>query len=79
MDLSRNWGLISEETQKKIENSIILCAGCGLGALVAIIAARAGFKNFILADGDRVEASNLNRQPFFIAHLGRNKAPTLGI
>lgn len=74
MDLSRNWGLISGETQKKIENSTILCAGCGLGALVAIVAARVGFKNFILADGDKVEVSNFNRQPFFVEHLGRNKA-----
>jgi molybdopterin/thiamine biosynthesis adenylyltransferase len=74
VDLSRNWGLISRETQEKIENATIFCAGCGLGALIATIATRIGFKHFILADGDKVEASNLNRQPFFLEHVGKNKA-----
>jgi len=73
MDLSRNW-LISDDTQKKIENCTLLLAGCGLGAVVAETAIRVGFRNFILIDGDRVELSNLNRPPFQRFHLQRNKA-----
>ena len=76
LDLSRNWGLISPETQRKIAISSIFLAGCGLGARIAEIAVRTGFKNFIVADGDKVEASNLNRQPFFQHQLGKNKAET---
>ena len=73
MDLSRNW-LIPGEVQKKIENSTIFCAGCGLGALIALQATRVGFRRFILADGDIVTPDNLNRQPFFTEHIGKNKA-----
>jgi molybdopterin/thiamine biosynthesis adenylyltransferase len=74
LDLSRNWGLISPETQEKIKRATILCAGCGLGALIAEVATRIGFENFILADGDTVTESNLNRQPFFADDVGENKA-----
>jgi molybdopterin/thiamine biosynthesis adenylyltransferase len=74
LDVSRNWGVISEETQKKIENSVVFSAGCGLGGLAVTFAARVGFRKFILADGDIVTPDNLNRQPFFVKHLGRNKA-----
>lgn len=45
--------------------------------MAAVQAARLGFGRFILADGDRVELSNLNRQQFLRAHLGRNKAEVL--
>jgi len=38
-----------------------------------------GFKNFILIDGDKVSADNLNRQAFRYKHLGQNKAKALAL
>jgi sulfur carrier protein ThiS adenylyltransferase len=53
-------------------------AGCGgLGSNAAVALARAGVGRLILADGDVVEASNLNRQHFFRADLGRSKVEAL--
>ncbi len=69
-----NWGFISTESQKKIRKSRVLLAGCGLGSNIAILAARTGFNKFVLADGDKIEMGNLNRQAFRLEHLGRNKA-----
>jgi len=69
-----NWGFISAESQEKIRHSRVLLAGCGLGSNIAVLAARSGFTKFVLADGDRVELSNLNRQTFRLEHLGVNKA-----
>lgn len=70
----RNAGFISPEEQEKIRNAAVLVAGCGLGSVIATLAARTGFTRFILADGDSVETSNLNRQAFSREHLGMNKA-----
>lgn len=39
-----------------------------------MLAARTGFTKFILADGDKMEVNNLNRQPFSLCQTGRNKA-----
>ncbi|MDO8513727.1 MAG: ThiF family adenylyltransferase [bacterium] len=75
--LRRNFGLISNDTQKKIKKTKILLIGCGLGSQIAISAARKGFKNFILCDGDKVELSNLNRQAFDIKDVGVNKAKAI--
>ncbi|QEH61241.1 ThiF family adenylyltransferase [Spiroplasma chinense] len=50
-----------------IENEIILILGCGgLGTVVLDCMLRAGFKKFILIDGDKIEISNLNRQLFLV-------------
>ncbi|MDC7222586.1 MAG: sulfur carrier protein ThiS adenylyltransferase ThiF [Spirochaetales bacterium] len=52
--------------------------GCGgLGSNCASMLVRSGFKKFLLMDGDRVEASNLNRQIYFPRHVGRYKAAAL--
>jgi SAM-dependent methyltransferase len=72
--VSRNWGFLTPEIQRKIKRTRILLAGCGLGSNIALLAARTGFTKFILADGDIVEASNLNRQAFSLCQTGRNKA-----
>jgi molybdopterin/thiamine biosynthesis adenylyltransferase len=69
-----NWGFIDAESQTKLRAARILLAGCGLGSNLALLAARTGFTNFILADGDVVKLGNLNRQAFRREHLGRNKA-----
>src|SRR3989338_1640970 len=72
--VDRNWGYINNSLQKKIKKTRILFAGCGLGSVIAEIATRLGFLNFILADGDKVELSNLNRQIFNKSQIGANKA-----
>jgi len=63
--------------QKKIKKTKIFFVGCGLSSQVALLATRTGFSNFILIDGDKVEAHNLNRQSFRYKHLGQNKAQAL--
>ncbi|MBI4338853.1 MAG: ThiF family adenylyltransferase [Chloroflexi bacterium] len=70
----QNWGFLSEEEQSRIAGTRVLLAGCGLGSNIALLAARQGFCRFIVADGDVVELSNLNRQAFRREHVGQNKA-----
>jgi molybdopterin/thiamine biosynthesis adenylyltransferase len=74
---SRNTGLLTAEEQEKIKKTRILIAGCGVGSVVAAAAARFGFANFVLADGDKVEISNLNRQEYSKNDVGVNKAIAL--
>jgi molybdopterin/thiamine biosynthesis adenylyltransferase len=71
---ARNWAYISPELQERLAATTLLTAGTGLGSVIAVLAARTGVQRFILADGDVVEESNLNRQAFTRAHLGQNKA-----
>ena len=71
---SRNWGLISPEIQEKLREQIIFFAGVGLCSEMVVQSCRLGFRNFILADGDTVEISNLNRQAFTLPQVGYNKA-----
>jgi len=49
----------------------------GLGSTVAVSLARAGVGRLIIADFDRIEASNLNRQQYFIRQIGRLKVEAL--
>jgi len=74
---SRNLGLLTEEEQKAIDDKTLLVAGCGVGSLVAISAARLGFEKFILIDGDRVELSNINRQGYSSHDVGKFKVNAL--
>lgn len=50
----------------------------GLGSNCAMLLARSGVRAFTLADFDRVEASNLNRQFYFAEDLGQSKVAALG-
>jgi len=53
-------------------------AGCGgLGSNVAVALTRAGVGHLILADFDKVEPSNLNRQSFFQRDIGRSKVEAI--
>ncbi len=53
-------------------------AGCGgLGSNIAISLARAGIGRLLLVDFDRVDLSNLNRQQYEIADIGRYKTEAL--
>jgi sulfur carrier protein ThiS adenylyltransferase len=49
----------------------------GLGSSVATSLARAGVGRLIIADFDRIEASNLNRQQYFVGQIGRRKVLAL--
>jgi len=63
---------------RKLSRACIGIAGCGgLGSNVAVMLVRAGVSNLVLADFDHVEASNLNRQHYFIEDIGRRKVQAL--
>lgn len=49
----------------------------GLGSNCAMHLVRAGFKRFVLADFDRVDFTNLNRQAFFAGQVGDSKVRAL--
>ncbi|HLP60253.1 MAG TPA: sulfur carrier protein ThiS adenylyltransferase ThiF [Candidatus Deferrimicrobium sp.] len=61
-----------------LTKSTIAIAGCGgLGSNAAVALTRAGIGKLIIADYDVVELSNLNRQYFFLADVGKNKTDAL--
>ena len=49
----------------------------GLGSNAAVALARAGIGKLIIADYDRIEMSNLNRQQYFWAQIGKVKVRAL--
>lgn len=49
----------------------------GLGSNVAVALARSGVGRLIVADFDKVEAHNLNRQQFFVDQIGKPKVVAL--
>lgn len=54
-----------------LKNAIVGVAGLGgLGSNIAISLARIGVGKLILVDFDIVEPSNLNRQQYFVEHIG---------
>ncbi len=73
----KNRYFVGKYEQDKMRNECIFAAGCGLSSQIIILAARTGFEKFILADGDVVEESNLNRQVFDIYDIGKNKSEAL--
>ncbi len=74
---SRNRIYISEEEQEKIRQTRILLAGAGIGSIIAECALRFGFENITIVDGDKIEESNLNRQNYVKADIGKYKAEAL--
>ena len=75
--VTRNEGYVDAATQGKIRDSRLLIAGCGLGASTAIAAARMGFEQFVLIDGDSVDLHNLNRQFYDFEDVGQPKVAAL--
>jgi molybdopterin-synthase adenylyltransferase len=73
----RNAGYVSEAVQRRVRETRLLVAGCGIGSTFAETAVRIGFERFILADGDTVSAHNLNRQAFSAADVGKPKVRAL--
>jgi adenylyltransferase/sulfurtransferase len=73
---SRQIRLFGEEGQEKLRRTGVFIAGAGgLGSAVSIYLAAAGFGRIVIADCDRVELSNLNRQILHASSdVGRPKA-----
>lgn len=72
--VTRNIGILTRKAQSKIRATKALIAGCGVGSVIAELAARTGFGSLLLVDGDCVEPSNLNRQIYSAENIGQNKA-----
>lgn len=63
---------------KKLKEGKVAIAGLGgLGSNIAIMLARIGVGQLLLVDFDIVEPSNLNRQSYYIRHLGLSKTIAL--
>ena len=64
--------------QDKLQKAKVAIAGLGgLGSNIAIGLARIGVGQLHLVDFDRVDLTNLNRQHYFIHHLGQCKTEAL--
>ena len=63
---------------EKLKNAAVGIAGLGgLGSTVAVALARANIGRLIIADFDKVEQGNLNRQQYFIDQIGQNKVDAM--
>ncbi|MGA2361918.1 MAG: sulfur carrier protein ThiS adenylyltransferase ThiF [Candidatus Aminicenantales bacterium] len=58
-------------------SSVGIAGAGGLGSNVAISLARAGVGRLVIADFDRIEPSNLNRQQYYVDQVGRVKVEAL--
>lgn len=68
----------TEEQRRRMKAACVGIAGAGgLGSNAAMMLARSGAGRLIVIDGDKVEPSNLNRQHYFPAHVGRPKVEAL--
>jgi molybdopterin/thiamine biosynthesis adenylyltransferase len=76
--LSRNVDIIAPREQAALLAMRILIAGCGtVGGSIVEPLTRLGVCDFVLADPDRFELSNLNRQAARLADVGRLKTEVL--
>ena len=68
----------TREDVEKLRNAEVAVAGLGgLGSHVSVFLARAGVGHLHLVDFDKVDMTNLNRQHYFISHLGMDKTEAL--
>jgi sulfur carrier protein ThiS adenylyltransferase len=66
------------EVITRLSSSVVGIIGLGgLGSNAAMMLARSGVRRFVLADFDRVERGNLNRQLYFEDQIGRPKTDAL--
>ena len=67
---------IGEKGQLSLRNSTVLMIGCGgLGSAVGMYLAAAGIGTLIVADGDKLELNNLQRQVIYRkSNIAQNKA-----
>ena len=69
---------LKPEKLQLIQNTKVGIAGAGgLGSNCAFNLVRTGFKKLVIVDFDRVEASNLNRQFYFLDQIGLPKVNAL--
>lgn len=75
----RNRGLISDRDQSRLRNCRVAIAGMGgVGGVHLTTLTRLGIGKFTIADPDRFEVANVNRQcGATMANLGRNKAEAM--
>lgn len=67
-----------KEVYEKLEKSRVAVAGLGgLGSHIAVMLARSGVGTLHLIDFDNVDISNLNRQEYYVQHIGRPKTECL--
>lgn len=73
---TRNIGFVSEAEQQRLHDAtVFVCGTGGMGGAAIQALARAGVGRLVLADIDRYEVSNLNRQVFcFTDTIGQPKA-----
>jgi molybdopterin/thiamine biosynthesis adenylyltransferase len=73
---SRNIGFVDAHEQQLLnEARVFVCGVGGMGGAAFMALIRAGVGRFVIADIDRFEVSNLNRQVFaFIDKVGQEKA-----
>ena len=71
---------LGEVKLAKIEKAKIGIAGAGgLGSNCAACLVRVGFKHFTIADFDRIDATNLDRQFYFEDQVGMKKVEALRV
>ncbi|MFW5499330.1 MULTISPECIES: sulfur carrier protein ThiS adenylyltransferase ThiF [unclassified Maridesulfovibrio] len=69
---------LGEDRLRYLQTVRIGIAGAGgLGSNCAMHLVRSGFKQFVIADFDRIEESNLNRQFYFMEQVDTNKVEAL--
>lgn len=62
----------------KLKNGKVAILGLGgLGSNIAVSLSRVGVGSLVLVDYDVVEPSNLNRQQYFVEHIGMKKTEAL--
>ena len=67
-----------DEMREKLRGAKVAVAGLGgLGSNIAVMLARSGIGHLFLVDFDVVDVTNLNRQMYFISHLGLPKTEAL--
>jgi hypothetical protein len=73
--VGRNIGFVTADEQRRLRDGrVFICGVGGMGGAAAMTLARAGVGRFIIADFDRFELSNLNRQTFaFTETIGSSK------
>lgn len=68
----------SKRVQEKLNEAKVAIAGLGgLGSNVAVYLARIGVGHLHLIDFDKVDITNLNRQQYFVHHIGKYKTEAL--
>src|SRR5262249_45318767 len=74
--VQRNLGFLSAAEQDRLRRTPIFCCGAGgMGGAALQTLVRAGCARFVIADLDRFEVSNLNRQVFAaMSVMGEPKA-----